>query len=147
MLFRQNLLRMVVQINFCLFPLTPYIACSFIYCTISVKNQARLARKIIGSYSRVFTVMEWSRSTNFDRIQDCAWPESSCMCLGHKISKCWESLIFPVFSCVLEQVLDVTLSDTIGFLCKYNCKWASGEMQFFKCFIPPFYTKLQQRSF
>ena len=54
MLFFQNLLGMVAQINFCLFPLTPtQHVHSF---TISVKNQARPARKIVGSYARVFTV-------------------------------------------------------------------------------------------
>ena len=54
MFFCQNLLRMVVYINFCLFPLN--IACSLL--TMSVKNQAKLARKILGSYSRGFTVSQ-----------------------------------------------------------------------------------------
>ena len=46
---------MVVLINFQLFPHTPSIACSFIQC-ITGKNKARLTLKIVGSYSRVFTV-------------------------------------------------------------------------------------------
>ena len=63
MLFCQKLLRMVVSINFCLFPPTPSIVYVHFF-TISVKNQARLTRKIIGSFSRVFTVFSHMTRTN-----------------------------------------------------------------------------------
>ena len=60
MLFFQNLLGIVVWINFCLFyPPTQHVHLF----TISVKNQARLARKIVGSYSWVFTVYGNDQST------------------------------------------------------------------------------------
>ena len=45
---------MVVLIHFHLFQPNPSIAFSFIQ--LSFKNQDRLTRKIVGSYSRVFTV-------------------------------------------------------------------------------------------
>ena len=57
-LFYQNLLRMVILINFHLFSPTPSIECSF-FVTISVKNQARLTQKMVDSYLRVFTVFSY----------------------------------------------------------------------------------------
>ena len=54
-LFYQNVLGMIVLINFHLFPPTPSTAVHLF--TISLKNQAKLTRKIAGSYSRGFTVL------------------------------------------------------------------------------------------
>ena len=54
--FYQNLLRMADLINFHLLPLIPSTECSFNYHIMSVKNQARLTGKIVGSYLRVFTL-------------------------------------------------------------------------------------------
>ena len=59
---------MAVLINFHLFSHSPLIACSFI--TISVKNQARLKRKIVGSYSRVFTVQDAQNSFHSSPISE-----------------------------------------------------------------------------
>ena len=50
-LFRQNLLRMVVEINFCLFPHAPSIACSCWYYISQEPNQANTEVLICGFYS------------------------------------------------------------------------------------------------
>ena len=54
--FCQNLIQMVVLINFCLFPSSPSPPWHFDLFTISIKNQVRLTQKIVDSYSWVFTV-------------------------------------------------------------------------------------------